>query len=98
MFVYLVGCLFFGILELSMKYPKLGQLGPSLAKTEDKMRSRGETILHSTPNLEIKQGLDGQTRAQRQGDFAKIFVVCCISFAHRTSIQTMSMILKKPIA
>jgi hypothetical protein len=66
MFVYLVGCLFFGILELSMKYPKLGQLGPSLAKTEDKMTSRGETILHSTPNLEIKQGLDGQTRAQRR--------------------------------
>jgi hypothetical protein len=71
MIVYLVGCLFFGILELSMKYPKLGQLGPSLAKTEDKMRSRGETILHSTPNLEIKQGFDGQTRAQRQGDFVE---------------------------
>jgi hypothetical protein len=48
--------------------------------------------------LEIKQGFDGQTRAQRQGDFAKIFVVCCISFAHRTSMQTMSMIWKKPVA
>jgi hypothetical protein len=92
MFVYLVGSFFFGILEFSMKYPKLGQLGPSLAKTEDKMRSRGETILHNTPKLEIKQGLDGQTRAQRQGDFAEIFVLCRISFAHRTSIQTMSTI------
>jgi hypothetical protein len=56
------------------------------------MRSRGETILHTTPKLEIKQGLDGQTRAQRQGAFAKIFVGCCILFAHRSSIQTMSMI------
>jgi hypothetical protein len=80
MFVYLVGCLFFGKLELSMKYPKLGQLGPSLAKTEDKMRSQGETILHSTPNLEIKQGLDGQTRAQRQGDFAKIYLCRVLHF------------------
>ncbi len=33
----------------------------------------------ATPNLGMKEGLDSQTRAQRQGDFAHHNSIACVS-------------------
>jgi hypothetical protein len=58
----------FSTIDLSVKYPKLGLLAPNFA-TGDRMRIQYENCTHSTFESGTKQGLECQTRAQRQGDF-----------------------------